>query len=178
MQKTGLTLPQALRRLKKADDSIREAIGEDIEPRLRELLSSSRTQTRPRFGCSRPTPRGSELMISTSWCSCRNDAGSSVVNRPVDHPRHARRLASPRRDQHDRARLQNRRHSHRQRLGGTAIDVVPEERRVAAARLGRSVTRCVRASSSAPGSLKPMWPLVPMPRICRSMPPASAIARS
>jgi len=38
MQKAGLTLPQALKRLKKADDSIREAIGEDIEPRLRELL--------------------------------------------------------------------------------------------------------------------------------------------
>jgi N-acetylmuramic acid 6-phosphate etherase len=38
MQKTGLTLPQALQRLKKADDSVREAIGEDVEPRLRELL--------------------------------------------------------------------------------------------------------------------------------------------
>jgi N-acetylmuramic acid 6-phosphate etherase len=38
MQKTNLTLPQALRRLKKADDSVREAIGEDIEPRLRALL--------------------------------------------------------------------------------------------------------------------------------------------
>jgi N-acetylmuramic acid 6-phosphate etherase len=38
MQKTGVTLPQALKKLKKADDSVREAIGEDIEPRLRELL--------------------------------------------------------------------------------------------------------------------------------------------
>ena len=38
MEKAKLTLPQALRRLKKADDSVREAIGEDIEPRLRELL--------------------------------------------------------------------------------------------------------------------------------------------
>jgi N-acetylmuramic acid 6-phosphate etherase len=38
MQKTGLTLPQALQRLKKAEDSVREAIGEDVEPRLRELL--------------------------------------------------------------------------------------------------------------------------------------------
>jgi N-acetylmuramic acid 6-phosphate etherase len=41
MQKAGVTLPQALKRLKKADDSIREALGEDIEPRLRELLSGS-----------------------------------------------------------------------------------------------------------------------------------------
>jgi hypothetical protein len=39
MHKSGVTLPQALKRLKKADDSIREAIGEDIEPRLREVLS-------------------------------------------------------------------------------------------------------------------------------------------
>jgi N-acetylmuramic acid 6-phosphate etherase len=39
MQKADVTLPQALKRLKKADDSIREAIGEDIEPRLRELLN-------------------------------------------------------------------------------------------------------------------------------------------
>ncbi len=38
MQKSGLTLPQALKRLKKADDLVRDAIGEDIEPRLRELL--------------------------------------------------------------------------------------------------------------------------------------------
>ena len=42
MQKTGLTLPKALQRLKKADDQIREAIGEDIEPRLRELLSGAK----------------------------------------------------------------------------------------------------------------------------------------
>src|SRR6476646_1197628 len=38
MQKAGLSLPQALRRLKKADDSVREAIGEDVEDRLREQL--------------------------------------------------------------------------------------------------------------------------------------------
>jgi N-acetylmuramic acid 6-phosphate etherase len=38
MEKAGLTLPQALKRLRKADHSMREAIGEDIEPRLRELL--------------------------------------------------------------------------------------------------------------------------------------------
>jgi len=40
MQKADLTLPQAMKRLRKADNSIREAIGEDIEPRLRELLGS------------------------------------------------------------------------------------------------------------------------------------------
>jgi N-acetylmuramic acid 6-phosphate etherase len=38
MAKADLTLPQAMKRLRKADNSVREAIGEDIEPRLRELL--------------------------------------------------------------------------------------------------------------------------------------------
>ena len=38
MQKASLTLPQAMKRLKKADYLVREAIGEDIEPRLRKLL--------------------------------------------------------------------------------------------------------------------------------------------
>jgi N-acetylmuramic acid 6-phosphate (MurNAc-6-P) etherase len=38
MQKTNLTLPQALRRLKRSDDLVRQAIGEDVEPRLRDNL--------------------------------------------------------------------------------------------------------------------------------------------
>jgi N-acetylmuramic acid 6-phosphate etherase len=42
MEKAGLTLPQALKRLRKADNSVREAIGEDIEPRLRQLLGANR----------------------------------------------------------------------------------------------------------------------------------------
>ena len=40
MQKANLTLPQAMKRLRNADNSIREAIGEDIEPRLRQLLGA------------------------------------------------------------------------------------------------------------------------------------------
>lgn len=40
MQKADLTLPQALKRLKKADDLIRDAIDEDIEPALRALLKA------------------------------------------------------------------------------------------------------------------------------------------
>jgi len=35
-----------------------------------------------------------------------------------------------------------------------------------------------RAMSARAGSLKPMWPLVPMPSSCRSMPPTDAISRS
>lgn len=41
MQKTGLPHDRALARLRKADNSIRLAIGEDIEPRLRELLKKA-----------------------------------------------------------------------------------------------------------------------------------------
>ena len=38
MQKTGLVYPKALARLRKMNDSMRAAIGEDIEPRLRGML--------------------------------------------------------------------------------------------------------------------------------------------
>jgi len=38
MQKTGLPLPKALARLRRAHDLMRDAIGEDIEPRLRGML--------------------------------------------------------------------------------------------------------------------------------------------
>ncbi len=38
MQKTGLPLTKAVARLRKTHDSVREAIGEDVEPRLRSLL--------------------------------------------------------------------------------------------------------------------------------------------
>jgi N-acetylmuramic acid 6-phosphate etherase len=40
MQKTGLTLPRATARLRTANGLVREAVGEDIEPRLRELLGA------------------------------------------------------------------------------------------------------------------------------------------
>ncbi|MCC7127123.1 MAG: N-acetylmuramic acid 6-phosphate etherase [Acidobacteria bacterium] len=40
MQKTGLTYAKALSRLRRSQDLIRDAIGEDIEPRLRDLLNS------------------------------------------------------------------------------------------------------------------------------------------
>jgi N-acetylmuramic acid 6-phosphate etherase len=38
MQKTGLSHSKALGRLRKAKDQLRDAIGEDIEPRLRQLI--------------------------------------------------------------------------------------------------------------------------------------------
>src|SRR5687768_5332352 len=47
MQKTGLPLPKALARLRKAHDSMREALGEDIEPRLRGMLQGHAEAVRP-----------------------------------------------------------------------------------------------------------------------------------
>jgi N-acetylmuramic acid 6-phosphate etherase len=40
MQKSGLTYARAISRLKRAHDFVRDAIGEDVEPRLRELLAA------------------------------------------------------------------------------------------------------------------------------------------
>jgi N-acetylmuramic acid 6-phosphate etherase len=44
MQKTGLDYRRALGKLRRADNLVREAIGEDIEPRLHELLESAGSQ--------------------------------------------------------------------------------------------------------------------------------------
>jgi N-acetylmuramic acid 6-phosphate (MurNAc-6-P) etherase len=44
MQKTKGGYTQSIARLRKAHDSVREAIGEDIEPRLRELLHLDPTE--------------------------------------------------------------------------------------------------------------------------------------
>jgi N-acetylmuramic acid 6-phosphate etherase len=41
MQKTNLPYLKAISRLRKAHDSMREALGEDIEPRLRDMLQGS-----------------------------------------------------------------------------------------------------------------------------------------
>src|SRR5438477_955670 len=41
MEKSGLTYPKALSRLRRSHDFVRDAIGEDVEARLKELLSKS-----------------------------------------------------------------------------------------------------------------------------------------
>ncbi|MGE5359069.1 MAG: N-acetylmuramic acid 6-phosphate etherase [Bacteroidales bacterium] len=41
MEKAQLTYPKAMARIRQADNFVREAIGEDIEPRLRELLKAA-----------------------------------------------------------------------------------------------------------------------------------------
>ena len=48
MQRTGLPYPKALSRLRKAHDSMREAIVEDIAPRLRGMLQGAAEASNPR----------------------------------------------------------------------------------------------------------------------------------
>ena len=48
MQRTGLPYPKALSRLRKAHDSMREALGEDIAPRLRGMLQGAAEASNPR----------------------------------------------------------------------------------------------------------------------------------
>ena len=43
---------------------------------------------------------------------------------------------------------------------------------------GARVLMRVREANDDVGSLNPMWPLAPMPRICTSIPPAARIAAS
>jgi len=45
MKKAGMSYARALRQLRKADDSIRDAIGEDLEPTLKKLLASKEDET-------------------------------------------------------------------------------------------------------------------------------------
>jgi N-acetylmuramic acid 6-phosphate etherase len=56
MQKTSLPYPKALSRLRKAHDSMRQAIGEDIEPRLRGMLQGHAEAVV--FGTVKPNPHG------------------------------------------------------------------------------------------------------------------------
>jgi hypothetical protein len=47
MQKSGLPYPKALVRLRRAHDFVRDAIGEDVEARLREVLRVSALREEP-----------------------------------------------------------------------------------------------------------------------------------
>ena len=225
MQKTALPYLKALSRLRKAHDSMREAIGEDIEPRLRGMLQghaeavvvrdgashtgrrsataerhaprpprrrrgrvrrgrARRRLRRARRSTSQARPDVSSAAAarsrysSTSRCVCRNDAGRRVVSGPRSvrsiHPalrspvaistiRRARRIVAIPIDSASR---------------GTTSTFPPNSAAFSRRVTSCSLTRCVRAASSSPGSLNPMWPLAPMPRTWRSMPPAASIAAS
>ena len=171
MQKADAsTLPQALRSgSKKA-----RRLGPRRDRRGHRAAGRVSCSSRTRAGQLLPPLAASSTQLHAGRCSCRNDAGSSVVTGPLTTRSTHARLGLARREQHDRARVQDRRHPHRERLGRHACSASPPKSAALLRRVsGLSVTRCVRDWSSRAGSLNPMWPLVPMPRICRSMPPAS-----
>ena len=128
MQKTTLTLPQALRRLKKAQDSVRVAIGEDAGSRRGARRRSRRPETGGRRLVHARSPRRGAAAGTTP--------ARSVVDRPPHQPLDDRRLGRTGHDEHDPAGLQDRRDPHRQGLGRHGRRVATEERRVAAPRLG------------------------------------------
>ena len=140
MQKTKLTLPQALRRLKKADDSVRD--GDRRRRRAARLRAADQElRSRPR---RLPLRRAS---ISTSGCSCRNDPGNSGVIGPRSSRSTTAAFARSRRQQDDPARLQNRRQSPSTApRPAPAPDLRRRGPRCRRESRASSVTRCVRAS--------------------------------
>jgi N-acetylmuramic acid 6-phosphate etherase len=57
MQKTGLTYARAVSKLRRSHDFVRDAIGEDVEPRLRELLvATEEDRSSERSPSPRPEP--------------------------------------------------------------------------------------------------------------------------
>ena len=64
-------------------------------------------------------------------------------------------------------------------LNGVHCDGSPPNNTALSRRVvSASVTRWVRETSSSPGSLKPMCPLEPIPRICKRSPPTASISPS
>ena len=122
-----LTLPQALRRLKKANDSVREAIGEDAEPTGCATWIKRR---RPRSLCRRRLVQHDVDIV----VQLQKRARQLRRDRTVDHAFDASPPSRPGREQHDLARVQDRRHPHRQRLARHLRRISPKQRRVAAAR--------------------------------------------
>ena len=131
MQKTGLPYTRALAKLRKAHDFVRDAIGEDVEGRLKEVLETLSAAQRG----SRPAAALSSHN-SAAACSCRNDAGSRGVTGPftmlADHPR----LARSGRNEHDAARVQHRRDAHGQTRSRYVRRASAEHRHVCAPRRG------------------------------------------
>ena len=91
MQKTGLALPKAMARLRKSHDSMRAALGEDIEPRLRGMLQGHAEATSLNGGHA-PVPRVAE----TPRPVVTDGTPPATLERPVTRRRRDRGTA-PRR---------------------------------------------------------------------------------
>ena len=172
MQKTGLPLEKAVTRVRKANGLLREALGEDIEAHLRALLG----------------------LVPPGVAADQSDGGRLVDQRPLSvqlqqrrgHPgghqslhRRLDRVSLSRagRHQDDGAASQDGPDAHRQRLARHRLHSPAEQ---------VGVRSCVSPAPAVPGgnrhqpgagSLNPMWPLEPMPRICRSIPPGARNGR-
>ena len=86
------------------------------------------------------------------------------VDLAFDGALHDGRLVLAGRDDRDLARVENRRDAHRDRFARHVLLAEEVGGRVAA-RHGVERDERVRLSAPEPGSLKPMWPVLPMPRI-------------
>ena len=115
---------------------------------------------------------------STSGCTCSSDAGTRVVIGPFTVWRMHSAFFSPVATSTIRRALRIVPIPIDSASAGTREGSSPKSAALSRRVDSISLTRCVRASSSSPGSLKPMWPLLPMPSSCRSIPPAPAIAAS
>ena len=167
MQKADLTLPQALKRLKKArrlgprGDRRRHRaarcapVGLEQELGMRRSLATESASALP-AASRRPA---SQHQLRASRCSCRNDAGSSRRDRPVDHPLDARRLRSPGHQQHDRRASRIVPIPIDSASAGTSAGSPPKSAALLRRVSGSSVTRCVRAASSRRRLVEPDVPV-------------------
>ena len=155
MHKTGLPLsegPGAPAQVARLDSRSR---------RRRRLAAPARAARTAAAGVTRRTHRpaqrrpaaasGSQKIISTRRCSCRNDAGTLVVTGPVTAAMIASRLARARRQQqHARAPSESCPCPSTAPRAGT-LATSPPKNTALPSRDGRSrVTRCVRAVSPRP----------------------------
>ena len=166
MKKAGVTLPQALRRLKSA--AIRSA-------RRSARTSNPHAQTAVTAGASlriaAARRRGSDRTTTTLGCVCSSDAGTRgdrAGRRRAHDPGFGRRRAraAPRRASQDRADA----HRHRKRR-----HCLPDRHRTG--RRSRAVWRAPASPDAfgrqgGAGSLNPTCPLRPIPTRRRSRPPA------
>ncbi len=191
MQKTGLPLEKALTRVRKANGQLREALGEDIEAHLRELLglrpreltdglAPSRCSTdHVRYGHRQPSTRPRLVQKDLDLTvQLQQRRGHARRDQPLHRRLDGAGLSDAGGHQDDRAASQDGADAHRQRVGRHGLHAPVEQIRVRSSRARREPCRVGIADQPGAGSLKPMCPLAPMPRICRSMPPARLMAAS
>ena len=179
MQKAGLTLPQAIAASRRPTTRCAKR---SAKTSSRGCVSSSTPEERrlraiQRSAQFRAPPRRAKTSTSTVQLQERRRAAAVVIG-PCTHA--SMHCLRPSRSRAGRSAA---------REGSSpSPSTAPPSARARGRR--RTAPHCCAGStafrrdamsppaSSRAGSLKPMWPLVPMPSNCISMPPASAMARS